>query len=251
MRSSAPSPCAPVACSAVAVASSRPPTPDQHAAPEQVEIDPAPAQQREPDPLEHRPGGQPHHREHRRRVGAQREQPGAGRQQQQHRGQHQPRAVRRGHQERPQHQVVEAGHHADAEAVAIAAREPPRAEADQAGRRRHLQHRDVHELAQQLDARNDDGDRGEVAERDRGERAEYRCPPARLQPAADREQPAHRRVDAVERAETGQGGPGPELRGRRCVRHSNRSRTRRHRPPAAPDAGAGRRRTQGRTPCRS
>jgi hypothetical protein len=51
------------------------------------------------------------------------------------------------------------------------------------------------------DEAGDDGDRCEVAERDRRQRRQQRAAAAHLHAAGDREEPAHRRVDAMEDTE--------------------------------------------------
>ena len=50
-----------------------------------------------------------------------------------------------------------------------------------------------------------------MAERDRQQGLEDHGPALPVQPERDREQPAHRRIDAVEGAEPGEREPGPEI----------------------------------------
>ena len=121
----------------------------QGAGPDEVEVDPAAAQEREPDPLvddrprsrRSPPASPPCARRPRRARPASvppavSSAAGAAGQAErnEHRHQHQPGAVRRRHQERPDRQPGQAGPHADAHPVAVPAqRMMPAAQADQRG----------------------------------------------------------------------------------------------------------------------
>src|SRR5262245_26588815 len=111
---------------------------DQHDAPDDVEIDPGPAQYGKPNPGVDQPSDRPRRDQHRDGVNSDRQQSGpkgAGEprydrvmgamrgcrssQFEQHRHDHEPRAVRGRHQERPEREVEESDLHSNTELVAI------------------------------------------------------------------------------------------------------------------------------------
>ena len=94
--------------------------------------------------------------------------------------------------------------------MAIAARQVPGAEADQRERGGEPQPGHVDRRAGERDEHDRERDGGGVAERDRRQRLGHRGGAAALQPEPDREQPAHRRVDAVKQAEPGERQPRPQ-----------------------------------------
>ena len=133
----------------------------------------------------------------------------------QHRHQHQPRAVRRGHQERPQHQLARPDAHADPARVAEAGGDLVGGEAEQRRppQRQEQPLRDHQPEHADRDRGQSDGQR--VAEGDRPQRRRHRAQPPLLQAQGDGEEPAHGRVQSVEGAQGRQRQPGPE-----CVHSS-------------------------------
>jgi len=119
--------------------------------------------------------------------------------------------MRRRHQEGPQGEIAEADLHADREFVPIAARQPIDAEGDQADGGDEPKQRGVDRRLGRNEKRNHDRNRGGMPERDRRQRLHHRGAAAALQPQSDGEQPAHRRIDAVEQTEPGEREPGPNV----------------------------------------
>src|SRR5438874_5209918 len=86
------------------------------------------------------------------------------------------------------------------------------AESDQPGGTRPLQQAEIDPIAQSHYSGDDGGDRESMAQSDRHERPEYLRATLMLKTETDGEQPAHRRVEAVEGSETDQREPHPRVR---------------------------------------
>ena len=231
--------------------------------PHPVEVDPRLAQHRDAEPVVDQQRHEAHHRDHRgdvqhepERAGQQRRAVAAGGLDRvvvgrrvghagadQHRGDHQPGAVRAGHQERPPGQLAPVDPHRRPARVRARLDEAEDPEADQRDPRGQVQDRRVGQQPQPEDQRDDEHERELVPDRDRRQRADDRAAVAVLHAERDREQPAHRWVEAVVGPERGDDQQRPEVHVSRSG--SSRSPRTRRRRRAAPGAGA--RRSTART----
>ena len=112
------------------------------------------------------------------------------------------------HEERPGAEPEHAHLHAEAHTVARAVQHVIARPADQHGPGADPQLRAlIHHDAEQHHGERDHEDRERMADRDRQQRLEDHGPALPVQPERDREQPAHRRIYAVEGAEPGKRQP--------------------------------------------
>ena len=132
---------------------------------------------------------------------------------------HQAGAVGGRHQERPHRQARQADAH-PAPARMTMAHEAIAAEADQQAADDRAQQVLGDDESRESRERQHGADRQQMTEAERHQRAPDRAPVAFLHPEGDREQPAHPRVQSVERAQSGERDPRPEHRVDR-VRHGH------------------------------
>ena len=109
--------------------------------------------------------------------------------------------MRRRHQERPQRKLGRVDPHRDPSRMRVRPHESKQSEQDQSGRAHWSQIVDREEQPQAADNCDDRGYRHQVSRRDWTERPNDFRAPLLLQSQRDREQPAHRRIDSVIRAE--------------------------------------------------
>src|SRR5262249_23629126 len=118
--------------------------------------------------------------------------------------------VARSHQKRPQQQVAEIRLQART-SWTMTSQKPVSAETDKHDGRCPLQDVDIDPIAQNQNRCDNDNDRQAMAEPDWRQRPKYLAPAVVLQTDPDGKQPPHRRVEAVESAETRQRNPRPDF----------------------------------------
>ena len=139
----------------------------------------------------------------------------ADRQPKQHRHEHEPGAVARGHQERPHGEVREADLHPAGRGL-VRDGQTIKAECDQDRRSRPTQRVQIDDSADDGDEADHPGDRNRVTGSNRQQGPQHSGAALVLQAQCDREEPTHRRVEAVEGAQAHQAQPGPGV-GRAAV----------------------------------
>ena len=115
-----------------------------------------------------------------------------------------------GHQERPHREVREADLH-PAGAGLVPGRQTIQAKCDQDRRRCPTQRVQINNSADGRGEGDDHGDRNRVTDGNRQQGPQQPGAALVLQAQSDREQPTHRRVEAMEGAEAQQAQPGPEV----------------------------------------